>query len=150
MEVDEAGFREAMEEHRLASGAGEAFGALGGEDVDILPRALFTTLVEQRTAQPGRRALTTLTTGWKWKVRCWRWSRTAMPGRNPLQPGDKVEVLLPETGFYVESGGQVSDTGTIISAGKAQSWEIRVDGYAQARRRHHRPRRRGGARRARQ
>ena len=29
------GFREAMEKHRLASGAGEAFGPLGGEDVEI-------------------------------------------------------------------------------------------------------------------
>jgi alanyl-tRNA synthetase len=39
--------------------------------------------------------------------------------------GDRVEVLLPKTGFYVESGGQVSDTGVI----RAQdgSWEIEVD-----------------------
>ncbi len=28
-------------------------------------------------------------------------------------PGDRVEVVLPETPFYVESGGQVSDTGEI-------------------------------------
>ncbi len=41
------------------------------------------------------------------------------------EPGDRVEVLLPETGFYVESGGQVSDTGAILSA-DGQSWEIRV------------------------
>ncbi|MCB0089392.1 MAG: alanine--tRNA ligase, partial [Caldilineaceae bacterium] len=27
--------------------------------------------------------------------------------------GDKVEIVLPETPFYVESGGQVSDTGEI-------------------------------------
>jgi alanyl-tRNA synthetase len=32
-------------------------------------------------------------------------------------------VLLPATCFYVESGGQVSDTGTIEGPG----WEIRVD-----------------------
>jgi alanyl-tRNA synthetase len=29
LDVDEKGFRDAMEEHRLASGAGEAFGPLG-------------------------------------------------------------------------------------------------------------------------
>jgi alanyl-tRNA synthetase len=29
--------------------------------------------------------------------------------------GDRVEILLPKTGFYVESGGQVSDTGFIRS-----------------------------------
>jgi alanyl-tRNA synthetase len=27
--------------------------------------------------------------------------------------GDEVEIILPKTGFYIESGGQVSDTGTI-------------------------------------
>jgi len=28
-------------------------------------------------------------------------------------PGDRVEIVLPETPFYVQSGGQVSDTGEI-------------------------------------
>ena len=53
-----------------------------------------------------------------------------------VQPGDQVEVLLPETCFYVEAGGQVSDTGTIRSdsslipvgsKGEGGGWEIRVD-----------------------
>src|SRR5512143_173358 len=35
LEVDEAGFREAMEEHRLASGGGKAMGKLGGEDAEF-------------------------------------------------------------------------------------------------------------------
>jgi alanyl-tRNA synthetase len=123
LDVEEAGFRSAMDEHRLASGAGEAFGALGGEDVDIYRAVLdelhkngslgvdgvkynpYHTLEVEgpllaivRSGQPVVRA----------------------------QPGDKVEVILGETCFYVESGGQVSDTGTIISAGKP-GWEIRVD-----------------------
>ncbi len=41
-------------------------------------------------------------------------------------PGDIVEVVLPETPFYVESGGQVSDHGTIVSV-REPRWEIAVD-----------------------
>jgi alanyl-tRNA synthetase len=44
--------------------------------------------------------------------------------------GEQVEVLLPRTGFYVESGGQVSDTGWIRSQARSSSgepaWEIEV------------------------
>jgi alanyl-tRNA synthetase len=39
--------------------------------------------------------------------------------------GDQVELLLPKTGFYVESGGQVSDRGYIRAADG--SWEIEVN-----------------------
>ncbi len=37
--------------------------------------------------------------------------------------GEKVEVVLPSTHFYVESGGQVSDTGWLIGDG----WTIEVE-----------------------
>jgi alanyl-tRNA synthetase len=37
--------------------------------------------------------------------------------------GDKVEVVLAQTPFYVEAGGQVSDTGTIIG----KNWTIEVE-----------------------
>nr|MBN1229758.1 alanine--tRNA ligase [Anaerolineae bacterium] len=36
--------------------------------------------------------------------------------------GDEVEIVLNQTAFYVESGGQISDTGTLSGAG----WEIEV------------------------
>src|SRR5512143_738832 len=35
LEVDEAGFRQAMEEHRIASGGGKAMGKMGGEDAEF-------------------------------------------------------------------------------------------------------------------
>jgi alanyl-tRNA synthetase len=121
LEVDEAGFREAMEKHRQASG-GDAFGQLGGEDVDIF-RELFKTLVEQHQLSPE---------GVRYDPYNWLEVQAPLVGLvsdcqavQSAGPGDKVEVLLPETGFYVESGGQVSDTGAILSA-DGKSWEIRV------------------------
>ncbi|MDX2060504.1 MAG: alanine--tRNA ligase [Gemmatimonadales bacterium] len=39
------------------------------------------------------------------------------------QAGDRVELILRDNPFYVESGGQVSDTGTVAGAG----WRVAVD-----------------------
>jgi alanyl-tRNA synthetase len=48
-----------------------------------------------------------------------------------VRAGDKVEVVLAETPFYVESGGQVADTGFIArylnDDEEEPVWEIRVD-----------------------
>jgi alanyl-tRNA synthetase len=48
-----------------------------------------------------------------------------------VRGGDKVEVVLPLTPFYIESGGQVSDSGYIARYTDDESeepiWEIRVD-----------------------
>lgn len=44
--------------------------------------------------------------------------------------GDHVEIVLPESPFYVESGGQVADTGVIglYEEGKEMPvWEVQVD-----------------------
>jgi len=122
LDVDEPGFRQAMEEHRLASGAGEAFGPLGGEDVDIY-RELMAGLEEQ-----GKLQLQGVV------YNPYEWLEVEGPllamvrDGKPVfaaQPGDRVELILPETGFYIESGGQVSDTGTIVAAAEP-AWEMRV------------------------
>ncbi|MDI6695932.1 MAG: alanine--tRNA ligase [Anaerolineales bacterium] len=122
LEVDDVGFRQSMEKHRLASGAGEAFGPLGGEDVDIY-RALLQDL--QAQGKLGSEGV---------QHNPYEWLEVEEPvlallvdGKpvQSAQPGEKVEVLLPKTGFYVESGGQVSDTGIIVSVAEPR-WEIRV------------------------
>ncbi len=126
LEVDEAGFINSMEEHRIASGAGEAFGELGGEQVNVY-RALLSRLHEDKLLESGT-------------VEYNPYNELEVEGTllailrdgepvDGAHPGDKVEVLLPRTCFYVEAGGQVSDTGVIIShPSNKDIWEIRIDG----------------------
>jgi alanyl-tRNA synthetase len=123
MDVDEAGFEEAKEKHSLVSREGEIFGELGGEDIDVF-RVLLARLQSEGQLEPEGVAYNP-----------YEWLEVEGPvlalvgqgmSLEKARPGDKVEVLLPETGFYVESGGQVSDTGTIVSVNEP-GWEIRVD-----------------------
>lgn len=121
MDVDEDGFRRAMEEHRLASGGGKAMGKLGGEDAE-----LYTAILQdlQKAGKIGETGV---------EHNPYEWSQVegevlALVNNGQaveqVGMGDKVEVLLPRTGFYVESGGQVSDTGWIRA--RDGSWEIEV------------------------
>lgn len=122
LDVDEPGFRRAMEEHRVASGAGKAFGALGGEDVDIYRSVLADLRDKDQLGEKGvlydpyhqlevEEPLLALVVDGE-------------PMEEALE-GQDVEVILPQTCFYVESGGQVSDTGTIVSV-REPRWEIEV------------------------
>jgi alanyl-tRNA synthetase len=46
------------------------------------------------------------------------------------KPGDTVEIVIPRTAFYIESGGQVADTGAMAlfkEDNEEPVWEIRVD-----------------------
>jgi alanyl-tRNA synthetase len=123
LEVDADGFTKAMEDHRVASGAGKAFGPLGGENVDVYRGILQNLQSEGKIGQAGvlynpyenleveGPVLALLSDGRLVK---------------DVMVGDNVEVILPATCFYVESGGQVSDTGTIVSVSEPR-WEIRVE-----------------------
>lgn len=122
-DVDEAGFRAAMDEHRLASSAGKVFGPMGGEDVDVYRNALDELIGQGKLDSKGV------------QYDPYSGFEVAAPVAaffhegemvDAVQTGDSVEVLLPKTCFYVEAGGQVSDSGSIVSA-NGSSWEIRVD-----------------------
>ena len=52
-EVDESGFKEAMEEHRLQSGAGKAFGQMGGDKVEIYRLALSSLVISGKLSESG-------------------------------------------------------------------------------------------------
>lgn len=109
--VDEDGYRQAEAEHSLASGGGKAMGVIATNE---LYQSLLDTL--KRDAKLGAKgvaydpygATTTSST------------IVALISDGQIvesaQVGDRVEVVLADTCFYVESGGQVSDTGTIRAA----------------------------------
>jgi alanyl-tRNA synthetase len=45
--------------------------------------------------------------------------------------GDQVEIILPKTGFYIESGGQVNDEGILRSLG-SNNWEVEITNVRRA------------------
>ena len=122
LDVDEAGFKAAMDEHRLASGGGKAMGKMGGEDAEFFAGILKEL---RKAGMLGKDGV---------EYNPYDWMQVEGPvlalvadgqALTDAGAGDRVEVLLPKTGFYVESGGQVSDTGTIRAVDG--SWEIEVD-----------------------
>lgn len=111
-DVDESGFKEAMEQHRLDSGAGKTFGIMGNDDVDTY-RFVFDELVKSNKLSPNGVEYN------PYQNLVFNAEILAIFKDGELiteaHKGDQIEVLLPNTSFYVESGGQVADTGTISS-----------------------------------
>lgn len=114
LDVDEAGFRAAREEHSIASGGGKAMGALGGEDAEFFAAILKDLQQQGKLGAKGVEYDPYNSTRVETEILA-----IVVDGRSvsEAQIGDKVEVILPKTGFYVEAGGQVSDTGSIHGAG---------------------------------
>ncbi len=119
LEVDEAGFKAAREEHSLASGGGKAMGAMGGSDAEFFA-GIFKKLLSKgkltpkgveydpySTLQVAAEVLALVVDG---------------QSVSEAQFGDKVEIILPKTSFYIESGGQVGDTGYL----RGEGWEIEI------------------------
>jgi alanyl-tRNA synthetase len=122
LDVDEPGFRRAMEQHRTASGAGQAMGELGGEEADVYGELI--TKLQKAKKLPNK--------GVKYDPYHALESKGAVlalvsAGKSVKQAkkGDKVAVILPATPFYIASGGQISDTGTISSA-TGKKWTINI------------------------
>ncbi len=120
--VDETGYYAEMERHALASGGGKAMGEI--ERAEAYNAALASLKADGLLGEGGvtqnpygslsveGRVLAILRDG----------------GRvESAITGERVAVVLPETPFYVEAGGQVSDTGTITGLGDGAHWEIDVE-----------------------
>ncbi|MFN2133704.1 MAG: alanine--tRNA ligase [Anaerolineae bacterium] len=115
--VDRAGFEAAMEKHRVVSGRG----AVGEIDVDVLSaysRLLERLQAQDKLPQGGVSHQYEEYVGLP-STMVALLSREDASGPpvevKHARPGDSVEVVLAETPFYVESGGQVSDTGVIAA-----------------------------------
>ncbi|HET6594347.1 MAG TPA: alanine--tRNA ligase [Anaerolineales bacterium] len=133
LDVDEEGFKAAREEHSVASGGGKAMGKLGGEDAEFFAGILKDLQKQKKLGEHG--------------VEYDPYTSPSVQGEvlalivngqrvDSASFGDQVQVILPRTGFYIESGGQVDDTGYIrslpTSLGSAGTWEIEVTSMRRA------------------
>jgi alanyl-tRNA synthetase len=135
LDIDESGFNEAKEEHAKASGGGKAMGKLGGEDAEFFANILKDLQSKNKLGKDG--------------VEYDPYTSPRVEGEilalivkgesvNSASLDDQIEVILPKTGFYIESGGQVDDTGYIrysssSTAGITEgTWEIEVTGMRRA------------------
>ncbi len=124
LDVDTKGFQSAMEAHRLASGAGKALGEIDAENVKTYANLMNELQISGKLGQQG-------VTYHPYQpieepVEVLVLLQDGIPVDTARQ-GEIIEVLLPKTWFYIESGGQVSDTGEIVSA-ENDHWRIRVTG----------------------
>jgi len=121
LDVDEAGFKAAMEEHKVQSGAGKAMGNMGGEKVELYSPVLDKCIQEKLLGSAGV------------EYNPYEWLK--IPGTviglfedgaatTSAATDAEVEIMVPRTGFYIESGGQVGDTGWITAADG--SWEVEI------------------------
>lgn len=123
LKVDEAGFFEAMEAHRLASGKGSAFAEIQNLNTELYQNQIAKLqqngLLEAdgvihdpySSMQTHTKVLSIIQDG---------------KALDSAKEGDQVEILVAKTPLYLESGGQVADTGK-ISSDPAGLWEVRVD-----------------------
>jgi len=127
LDVEEEGFRMAMETHRIASSAGGTLGELVDDDVEFYQQLLADLQKDGQLSENGVEynpyssfsaqgdVLAIIKSGQKVKS---------------ASAGESIGVILPSTPFYIEAGGQVSDTGVLQST-NGDNWEMSVMGTRQ-------------------
>jgi alanyl-tRNA synthetase len=116
--VDMQGYEKAEVEHAIRSGGGEAMGEI---DVDSVYKDLLAQLQQRGLFGPKGVRYNPYDT-LEVKDRVLALLQNGQRVQDAIT-GDKVEIVLGATPFYVESGGQVSDTGVIVGEG----WRIEVE-----------------------
>jgi alanyl-tRNA synthetase len=121
LDVDEAGFVESMDAHRLASGKGSAMGIMGAQDAELYDTILERLQGQDRVVHDG--------VSYEPYGELSRRVELLALVHEGLEldqagPGDQVEFLTASTSFYIEAGGQVSDTGSFTGP----DWELEITG----------------------
>ena len=132
LDVDEEGFKAAREEHSLASGGGKAMGKLGGEDAEFFAGILKDLQKKKKLGEHGVEYDPYTSPHVQGEVLALIVNGQSV---DSASFGDQVEVILPRTGFYIESGGQVDDTGYIRAERTAsgdEAWEIEITSMRRA------------------
>ncbi len=124
--VDEAGFQAALEEQRARGRAAQQFVTAGGEKLDT-----YVRLLEELKAQ-GHLGPDGVEHPYDEYVELETVVLAILRNGQPVTSaaeGDEVEIVLAATPFYVESGGQVSDTGVLAcyrDDSPEPRWEVQV------------------------
>jgi len=131
MRVDEEGYHVALEAQRRRARAAETFVAIDEESLRVYRDLLEDLQGQGVLGSEGVEYDPYSTTELETTV-----AALLLDGRpvSSAQVGDRVEVVLPATCFYVESGGQVSDTGHIAAypdGAEEPVWEIAVEDVRQ-------------------
>ncbi len=116
--VDEPGFRAAEAQHGIDSGGGQAMGEIDrSEDYTARLQDLKAS-----GALPASGVAHDPYSGTERNVRLVALLRGGQTVKT-AEVGDRVEAVIDGTPFYVEAGGQISDTGAI----RGQEWTIDVE-----------------------
>jgi len=124
--VDEEGFRMALEEQRERARAAQRFGVVGGEELEVYSRLLSELKRKGKLPEGEVKHIYDEATEVETEV-----VAILREGRavSSAKEGEEVELVLPITPFYVEAGGQVSDTGFIAhyrDEEEEPEWEVEV------------------------
>ncbi|MGI6250036.1 MAG: alanine--tRNA ligase [Anaerolineaceae bacterium] len=120
--VDEEGFFTAMEAHRLASGKGTTADDSKVKNVELYANTLDSLI--QSGDLPREGVAYDPYQGLQAEAKVLAIFREGSEVEHAY-PGEDVEVLLNRTPLYIESGGQVADSGRILSV-PAGKWEMEV------------------------